>query len=351
MRNPIIEEDLKNITNFNLPWYKFYGKTVLVTGAAGMLAAYIVETLLYLNETKAKPKIKILALVRNKKRALERFKFYRGRKDLKFIEADVSQSFKIAGKVDYIFHAASNASPKFYGVDPVGTLLPNVLGTYQILELARTKKIMGLLFFSSAEIYGNPDRSTGRTIGEGDYGYLDPMSIRSCYAESKRMGETMCLSWYWQYGVPIKIIRPFHTYGPGMKLNDGRVFADFVNAIVNNRNITLNSDGKAVRPFCYLADAVIGFFTVLLKGEDGQAYNVANNRQLVSILNLAKILTGLFPEKKLKVIQKKHFSGYLKSPVFKIFPSIEKISKLGWQPKVSAAQGFKRTIESYKHKY
>lgn len=351
MRNQIISEDLKNIINFNLPWHKFYGKTVLVTGAAGMLPAYMVETLLYLNEQLPRPKIKVLGLVLNKASALKRFSFYQKREDLKLITSDVSKNLFIPHKLDYIIHAASFASPKFYGKNPVGTLLPNVLGTYQVLELARKKKVKGVLFFSSGEVYGQAAEGQGN-FKENEFGYLDPAQVRSCYAESKRLGETMCVSWWRQYKVPVKIVRPFHTFGPGMKLDDGRVFADFVASVVKNRNIVLNSDGKAVRTLCYIADATKGFFTLLLKGQNGQPYNIGNDKQQISIFNLAKLVAGLFPEKNLKVVirPKSKSAGYLKSPLRKIFPNISKIASLGWRPETSLAQGFKRTIESFNHK-
>jgi nucleoside-diphosphate-sugar epimerase len=346
MRNPVIEEDLKNIITAQLPWQKFYGATVLVTGASGMLPAYMVETLLYLNEKVPKAKIKVIALVRNKATALKRFSFYRNRKDLRLVVADVSKPFSVSGRVDYIIHAASQASPKFYGKDPVGTILPNVFGTYYMLELARKKKIQGMVFFSSGEVYG---RVATRIVGENDYGYLDPTQVRSCYAESKRLGETLCVSYFHQYRVPVKILRISHTYGPGMKLNDGRVFADFVADVVRGRNIVLNSDGKAIRPFCYLADATVGFFTVLLKGESGQAYNIANNKQEISILALANLLVDLFPEKHLDVLKevKGVPVGYLRSKVPKSSPDIRKVQRLGWRPHTTAREGFKRTINSF----
>ena len=163
------------------------------------------------------------------------------------------------------------------------------------------------------------------------------------------MGETMCVSWLHQYGVPAKIVRPFHTYGPGINLDDGRVFADFISDIVNNRNIVMKSDGKAIRSFCYIADATVGFFTILLKGENGQAYNLSNNLAEVSILELANLLVKTFPEKNLTVERKDNGnSEYLKSEINKCSPDVSKIKGLGWQPKYSLEEGFKRAVESFK---
>ncbi|MBI3891533.1 MAG: NAD-dependent epimerase/dehydratase family protein, partial [Candidatus Wallbacteria bacterium] len=247
----------------------------MVTGANGFLPAYMVETLLYLNETHAAG-IRVLALVRDTARAAARFAAYAGRDDLRFQTQDLGLPLPPALSADVIIHAASQASPKFYDPDPVGTLKPNVIGTANLLDLARDCSAGHFLFFSSGEVYGQPAEPAG-LIGETARGYVDPTAVRSCYAESKRMAETMCVAWHHQFGVPVRIVRPFHTYGPGMRLDDGRVFADFVADIVQGRDILLQSDGSALRAFCYLADATVGFFTVLLKGKVAEAYNIGNS--------------------------------------------------------------------------
>ena len=172
--------------------------------------------------------------------------------------------------------------------------------------------------------------------------------MRACYAESKRVAETMCVAYAAQHGVGAKIVRPFHTYGPGMDLSDGRVFADFVADIVAHRNIAVQSDGLAMRPFCYLADATAGFLTVLLRGEAGVAYNVGNPDAEISIGSLADLLVSLFPERDLRVIREAPpAGGYLQSAVARSTPDIDRIARLGWQPWTSLADGFRRTVESF----
>lgn len=348
MKNPIIQQDLETIINSKLPWFQFEGKTVLISGANGFLPAYMVETLLFLNQRKkSSEKTQIIGLVRNKDKALSRFSNYLDRSELKLIFQDVCQQVQIDEKIDYIIHAASQASPKYYGKDPVGTLAANVIGTSNLMTLAQANDLAGFLYFSSSEVYGQVDDSKIPTK-ESDYGYVDPANIRSCYPESKRMGETICVSWFHQHNIPAKIIRPFHTYGPGMALDDGRVYADFVANIVGSQDIVMKSDGSATRSFCYLADAVEGFFTVLLKGENGQAYNVGNPECEVSILDLATRLVNLFPERELKVIkQKTETQGYIKSKVSRNSPDIGKIKSLGWEPSTSIEVGFRRTVESF----
>jgi nucleoside-diphosphate-sugar epimerase len=349
MMHPIVKEDLEYITSVEIPWEVLEGKNILITGANGFLPAYMIETILFLNDHRFKNKAKIFALARNKARALARFSGYGRRKDLAFIIQDVCAPLKIAKRMDFVIHAASQASPKFYGVDPVGTILANTVGTANLLTLAVKHKSEGFMFFSSGEVYGEV-RSEQMPIKEDFYGFVDPGLVRSCYAEGKRAGENMCVSWSQQYGVPVKIIRPFHTYGPGMRLDDGRVFADFVADVVKGRDIVMKSDGSAVRAFCYLADAISGFFTVLLKGSLAQAYNVGNDQGQTSIAELAKILVGILPDKHLKIIREdnKFVSGYLKSNISINVPDTGKIRQLGWKPFYSVKEGFSRTIRSFK---
>lgn len=344
--HPIVVEDLKVIIASNVPWSNFQNKTVLITGANGFLPAYLVYTLLLLNEQK-KYNIQVVALVRNKQRAAARFGKLLGRQDLKLIVQDVCDAIQYEKEVHYIIHAASQASPKYYGLDPVGTLNANIIGTSNLLSFGKQKNILGFLYFSSSEVYGSVALDKIPT-SEGDYGYLDPTNVRSCYAEGKRTGETMCVSWMHQFGSPVKIVRPFHTYGPGMDLDDGRVYADFIADILANRNIVMKSDGLAIRAFCYISDAIEGFFRVLLLGKNGEAYNVGNNECEVSIINLAELLVRMFPEKNL-IVERKELKDnrYIKSLVSHISPSIKKIESLAWKPRISVEEGFLRTTKSY----
>ena len=348
MNEKFIQEDLKYILHENIKWESFEGKTILITGANGLLAYYLVRTLLYLNDNLFKTKCKVLALCRNMAKANDKFGVYFDRNDFDLLIQDVCQEIKYENNIHFIIHAASQASPKYYGSDPVGTINANVLGTNNILKLSYEKKVESVLFFSSSEVYGEVNNYMN-TIKETDFGYLNPTVIRSCYAESKRLGETMCVAWNEQYGVPVKIVRPFHTYGPGIIRDDGRVFSDFIYNIIDGKNIIMKSDGTAKRAFCHISDATRGFFTVLLNGENGEAYNVGNSHAEVSIQELAVILIGLFPERKLKIIKDytQKNSGYIRSTISRICPNLEKIKEIGWEPKISIEKGFKQTILSY----
>lgn len=270
-----------------------------------------------------------------------------GRPDLTIIAQNVLAPYSGPETINFVIHAASQASPKFYSTDPVGTFAANVMGTWQMLETATHARSESFLFFSSGEVYGRVE-DPSVPVNEASFGYLDPVNVRSCYAEGKRGGEALCTCWHSQFGVPTKIVRLSHTYGPRMDLNDGRVFADFVADVVGRRDIVIKSDGKARRPFCYLADAIEGIFTVLLSGKVGEAYNLGTDVE-TSILELAQLLCRLFPERKCQVIHQERSSDdpYLVSPAPGGHFDISKMKLLGWAPSTSLEEGFRRTVKSY----
>ncbi len=350
--NKIIEQDLQEILSVDyINWERFRNKTVLITGANGMLPAYLVFTLLYLNKID-NINVRVIALVRNTEKAYKKFQDWLEDEHLQIIQQDVSNPIVIDKevKIDYIIHAASQASPKYYGIDPVGTINANVFGTVNTLDLACKHNVESYLYFSTGDVYGivDPEKFP---FTEKDYGYVDPLSVHSCYNESKRMGEQYCVAYHTQYGVNTKIARIFHTYGPGLLFDDCRVFADFVKNIVNDEDIILHSDGSAVRLFCYITDAIKAYFKILLDGEVAEAYNVANVNGEISIRNLAEMLVNMYPEKKLKlrieILQGDLVTDKMKSTTLRAIPSIEKINSLGWYPKISVAEGFRRTVDSF----
>jgi len=294
--------------------------------------------------------IKVICVARSTQGVEFRLSSYLGVSDLSVVQHDISHPLPCDfPRADFIVHSASQASFKYYGVDPVVTLLANSAGTIYLLEYAVKSQADRFLFFSSGEVYDVPV-DPDQLGGEQDYGYLEPMSVRSCYAESKkRIGETMCAAWAQQYGLHTSVVRPFHTYGSGMALDDGRVFADFVADVVAKRDIVLKSDGLALRPFCYLADATIGSLTVLLSGQEAEAYNVANANAEISIRDLAIVIAGFFPERGIDTGIEAPVSSevYLKRPISRFCPAIDKIKGLGWFPAIGVPDGVHRPFNLF----
>lgn len=344
--HPLIREDIQEILAAPIEWERFQNKTILITGANGLIASYLVETLLALSAEKGQ-KTRVIGLVRNADKARSRFAHLLKRTDFRLSVADVSSGNLPDEKCDYVIHAASPASPRQYLADPVGTMNSNLLGTHHLLRRALEWQSERFLYFSSSEVYGQPQQHQVSTA-ESDYGYFDILHPRACYAESKRAAETLIASYVAQFRLPAVIVRPFHTYGPGMDLDDGRVFADFLRDIVNRRNIVLRSDGRARRAFCYLSDATAGFFYAFLRGEAGLAYNVGNPAGLVSIAELGEIMTQLVPEERLRV--ERQFAlddSRTQSMVSTSCPNIERIQRLGWTPRYSPRDGFARTLRYF----
>lgn len=348
--NPVLSEDMQEMYT-RLPESKMLKESsIYITGASGMLASYMTAYLIWLNE-KYDYNIQIYAGIRKEEKAVVRFGEYESKDYFHRIGSDVVAPLDNSVSdlvLDYIIHAASLASPQYYGSDPVETVLPNIVGTYNLLEYSKKYPIKGFLFFSSESTYGKV--KTGASgITESDVGVLNFLDPGSKYGESKRTGEMLCHSYYSEYNIPTISGRISHTYGPTMDVKgDKRVFAEFVNNVLENKNIEMKSDGSAVRQFAYITDTVTGLFKMLLKGSRGEAYNVGNDHELLSILDLAEMMTSLRPEKGLKVIRvERHDNGYSTSTGHNTtFSSTEKLEGLGWKAEHTARDGFDRTISA-----
>lgn len=347
--NAIIKGDLENIYGRNLPWDRLKNSTVFITGAYGMLASYVMYLLLYLNEYHNMG-IHIIAAVRSREKFVQRFGKSAENDFVTIYTEPLEAPISVEGPVNYIIHAASLASPQYYAVCPVDVIKPNVLGTYQLLELAAKKKSKGYLLFSTGDVYGQVNQ-TG-PICEDSLGVLDPLDIHSCYGESKRLAETMCYAYFKQYGVPTKMLRLWHTYAPTMDIeNDPRVFASFMNDLIHGEDIVMKSDGTAHRAFCYVADAVAAFFAVLFFGKGGEAYNICNSSEFCSIKQLADRIISLRKDISLKVIIKERPAddNYIENLRANLNPpSDEKLRQLGWHPEYTVEQGFSRVYEFLK---
>jgi len=346
MFEEIIYQDLQNIYNKkSINWNKINHKIFLITGANGFIASYLINFLIFLNIHK-NFKIKIFLISRNKKSIKKKFINKKTKKFIIILNTDLNKKFKISQRVDYLFHTASNASPKNYKKFPLDTLEPNVLGTYNLLSYAAKFKIKSFIFFSSGEIYGN---SKNAVLKEEKLFDFNPLSLRASYIEGKKIGETLSYSYFKQKKVPIKILRIFHTYGPMMNLNDGRVMMDFVKNALNEEDITIKGKGNQKRTFCYISDLIEGLFIVLIKGKNGEAYNIANNKEFYKIRKLASVISKFTKKKSVIFKLRSKKDNYLVSPFDRVYPSIEKIKKLGFRPNININEGFKRTLDYYKN--
>ena len=338
--NQVLKEDLEQIIEEKISWEKLKNKTVLITGASGMVGSYMLYVLLMLND-KYHYGIKVLAMLRNEKKLPEEV---RERDDVAIICHDVTKVFQYDGEIHYIIHAASPASPLIMQNHPVETIAANTIGTFNTLSLAKEKSSEGYLFISSREIYGQPDEGQ-EFFYEDTYGFVDQLNPRSCYSEGKKAAETMCVSFHAEYGLNTKIARLAHTYGPGMSIYDGRVQADFLKNVFQNEDIVLKSEGTAVRTYTYIADAIAGLYRILLDSEE-IVYNIGNEDGKVSIRELAEILVNIYPERGLKLVFDIPEGGTKGTAPYTLgILNSRKLRALGWTPRYSIREGFKRTLK------
>ena len=342
--NKIIDEDTQQIIDENNGLNELYNKSVMITGASGMIGSYFLYTLIKLNE-KYSSNIKIIPIVRN----INKLSAEILSKNYVFpIVQDVVEKINYNENVDIIIHAAGPASPKIMKEKPVETNLANTMGTANTLLFAREHNTQRYLFISSREIYGNPINNN-KYFSENDFGHIDHLIPRNGYAEGKKAAENMCIGFKEEYGLNTKIVRLAHTYGPRMSIYDGRVQADFLKNIINDEDIVLKSDGSSIRTYTYISDAISAMFKIIFKGTEN-VYNVSDERNEVSIKQLAETLISIYPEKQLKLkfeIEKDTNNGY--APFKLGLLSSEKIrTELKWNAKYSITEGFKRTIEFLK---
>jgi UDP-glucuronate decarboxylase len=336
----VVDRDLSEILRAPLPWEQLAGKTVLVSGAAGMIPAYAVYMLLALNEAQGAG-ITVLGLVRNLAKAESVFAALRGRDDFRLVEGDVQDEIAVDGPVDLVIHGASPARPALHAGSPVDTIRANVQGAFGLLDLC-VRTGARFVLMSSAEVYGQR-ADDGSLVSESDYGSVDILNPRACYTEGKRAAETIAVSYHAQYGVPITVARFGHIYGPGMALDDGRVQADFTADVIAGRDITLNSDGSARRTYTYLGDAIAGMFTALLVGEN-TAYNISDRDGFISIRDLAEAFTAARPGSGLHVRFRDDVDVSRYNPVKGQGLDDARLRALGWAPHVGLRAGVDRTI-------
>lgn len=315
-------------------------KTVLVTGATGLIGQVIVNKLINLNA-------RVIAVVRNAEKAKQKF----GEDSrICFLITDINQLEIKRMEVDYIIHAASITSSKAFVSNPVDVSLTAIEGTRRTLEIARKSGVKGYVFLSSMEVYGTPQ--TDEKITEGHSSDVDPLRVRSAYPESKRMCESLCSSYYSQYNVPAKVVRLTQTIGPGIEYDDGRVFAEFARCVIEGRNIVLHTRGETKRSYLYSEDAAAAILTVLLYGASGDAYNAANEATYCTIYEMAQTVCKICANGKIAVelmIEDTSSMGY--APTLHMNLDTSKLQKLNWKPTTGIVEMYEKMIKDMKSRY
>lgn len=343
MTSRIIEEDIESIAkNIEKECKKLSGKTMLITGGAGFLGNYFISAIDHLNKKVLENPCRIISvdnfITGVKYRTKEGHNF-------KAIKHNVKDPFEVNEKIDFIIHAAGIASPKFYRKYKIETIDVATLGTKNILELAKEKKPESVLFFSSSEVYGDPDPKFVPTP-ETYVGRVSCTGPRSNYDESKRLGETMCIAYFQEHNIPVKIVRPFNIFGPGMRLDDYRVIPNFVANAMQKKPLPIYGTGNHTRTFCYVTDGIIGFLKVLLSNLDGEVFNVGNDSNEISMENLAKTVAEMFGDDAKIEKTTGPTDAYASADPKRRCPDISKIkAKLGYEPKIGLKTGIKRFVE------
>jgi nucleoside-diphosphate-sugar epimerase len=355
----VVKKDLDYILNkLSDEFAILAGKKILLTGGAGFLGYYFVQSILYWNESSEKDKNIQLTVYDNYSRGFPSWLSKLEKVDNLFlVENDIT--YPLPQDVDYfhyIIHAASVASPIYYRKYPIETMDANVNGLRNLLEYCQSQKeknksVEGFLFMSSSEVYGDPTPENIPTA-ETYNGNVSCIGPRACYDESKRYGETLCVNFARHYGIPIKIARPFNNYGPGLKITDRRVIPDFARDILAKRDLVLLSDGSPTRTFCYVADAIVGYFKILVKGRNGEAYNIGVEEPEISMAELAErlvtIARDLFDYNGKVVSRISSDRDYLVDNPNRRCPLIAKVrTELGYKPSVSLDDGLRRSLIWY----
>ena len=323
--NAVYREDLQRIVaDRNIPWQELDGKTVLVTGATGLIGSTLVNALLYYGEKTASPP-RVLAFVRNeeKARCLYREQLAAHSLYLSFVVGDICAPAAVPGPVDYIIHAASE--------------------TANMLELAREKQVKAFLYLSSMEAYGSPTEE--KILTEDAPACFNSMAVRSCYPESKRMCEMLTAAYASEYRVPGRVVRLAQTFGPGIAPDDVRVFAAFARKALAGEDIELATRGDSKRMYLYTADAARAILTILLMGEPGCCYNAANPDTYCSIYEMAQMVSRQFSDGQTKILFSSDRSAAEKYPPgHRLKLDVTKLTALGWRPSTGLEEMYSRMI-------
>lgn len=340
--NSIQLEDCKKFGNLSfVDWEQFRDTSILITGSTGLIGSNLVNVLAYNSQIKDL-NIKIILPVRNQDKAKEML----GWTNADIISYQLGTELMVDNKVDFIVHLASPTDSKHFAEKPVDTMTANIEGYKALLDWASEHPIKKFIGLSTMEVYGSPNK--GHQVKENELGSFETMKARNSYPIAKIACEALCYSYYTQYAVPAVVLRATQTFGPGVKYNDGRVFAQFMRCVIEKKDIVLKSSGCTERSYLYTADAVTAILLCLLKGEPGQAYTVANPETYCSIRDMAEMVAQEIAKGQIKVlfdlnedIEKLGYAGTLFMDL-----NVDKLMKLGWHPYVDLKDAYMRMISS-----
>lgn len=355
----VLETDLRYVSRqLADEWPALEGRRIFLSGGAGFLGYYLTHAVQHWNHSHPDSRAVQVTVCDNYARGIPPWVAQLAKDPaVRLLQHDITRPLPAdVGYFDYVIHAASIASPTYYRKHPIETMDANVNGLRLLLERCRKQieagdPISGFLFFSTSEIYGDPPPDQIPT-SETFRGYVSCTGPRACYDESKRYGETLCVNFAQQYGLPITMARPFNNYGPGLKITDRRVIPDLARDIFAGKDLVLLSDGSPTRTFCYIADAVVGYYKVLVRGRAAEAYNIGNETPEISMAALAELMAALAREQfgysGKVVLRPSAEKDYLTDNPQRRCPSIAKARKdLGFEPKIPLEQGLAQTLAWY----
>lgn len=342
--NNYYSEDINSVCESGLPWDKLRGKSIMLSGATGLIGSFLVDVILEKNITD-NLNCTVYALVRNEEKAKARFSKFADDTHLVFIPYDVKYPLirDDLGTVNYILHLASNTHPMLYATDPIGTITTNIIGLQNLLEFAAAHRCDRFIFASSNEVYGE-NRGDAELFDEDYCGYINCNTLRAGYPESKRCGEALCQAYKSQKDLDVCVARLTRSYGPTMLMSDTKAVSQFIKKGVAREDIVLKSEGTQYYSYTYTADAVSGLLWILLAGESGEAYNIADISGDITLKDLASIIAEMNGKKVVfELPDAVEAAGYSKATKARLDGS--KIRALGWKPMYDIKTGIERTVK------
>lgn len=334
--------EIKTCSAIDTSWEELDNKTIMITGATGLIGRYMIEVFLKRNQIYGLH-TKIIAVGRSENNFKQRFAEVEGLRHVEFYQHDVQKPCDYQERVDYIVHMASNTHPRLYATDPIGTEMTNIFGSYYLLKLAVKNPGCRFVFTSSGDVYGD-NRSDKEYLSETDCGYIDCNTLRAGYIEGKRAGEALCNAFHESKDVDFVIARLCRIYGPTMNLSDSKAISQFIKNAICKEDIILKSEGTQIFSYLYVFDVVSALLTIMTSGKTGEAYNVADNNQVISLRDLARTLAEIGESKVVTeipdVVEAKGASSFRNVRL-----DGSKIGRLGWKSQVDLREGLKWTVD------